>query len=314
MPVHRERPSLSVSRLSLDTPPGFNFWRTVFSHGWCVLPPFSMIAKERLLHRVLDLSDRTLVHCNMSASRGQVAVVAESREPLSPRQRSEIRRQLRTCLRMDENFAEFHAEARRHPEYRWIARSHAGRLLRTPTMFEDVVKMICTTNCTWALTTLMITNLVRNAGARLADGLSAFPEPAAIAAMTEREMRSSIKAGYRSPYLIELAQRVASGELAIESWRNSDLPTDLLFKEMRSVKGIGPYAAGNLLKLAGRYDELGLDSWVRAQFFKMHRNGRRVKDATINRHYAPLGKWRGLFFWMEMTKTWHDGQGEEALA
>jgi hypothetical protein len=31
-----------------------------------------------------------------------------------------------------------------------------------------------------------------------------------------------------------------------------------------------------------------------------------VKDSTIERHYAPYGKWRGLFFWLEMTRYWHD--------
>jgi len=31
-----------------------------------------------------------------------------------------------------------------------------------------------------------------------------------------------------------------------------------------------PYAAGNLLKLIGRYDYLGLDSWVRAQWTRLH--------------------------------------------
>ena len=106
--------------------------------------------------------------------------------------------------------------------------------------------------------------------------------------------------------MIELAERVATGNLDLEAWRTTDLPSGELFKHMRSIKGIGPYAAGNLMKLVGRYDYLGLDSWVRAQYYKVHHKGRKVKDSTIEKRYKRDGKWRGLFIWFEMTRYWHD--------
>jgi N-glycosylase/DNA lyase len=179
-------------------------------------------------------------------------------------------------------------------------------MLRSPTVFEDVVKMICTTNCTWALTTLMVTNLVNLLGRRLENGWCAFPQPRAIAEASEQMLRREVKAGYRAPYLLELASRVADGSLDPESWRTSDLPTDALFEEMRKVKGVGPYAAGNIMKLIGRYDYLGLDSWVRARYYDLHRKGRRVKDSTIEMEYRRYGRWRGLVFWLEMTRSWHE--------
>ncbi|HXX63810.1 MAG TPA: Fe-S cluster assembly protein HesB [Bacteroidota bacterium] len=230
----------------------------------------------------------------------------QSHTPLSARAKADLLAQVRSCLRLDEDFVEFHRQARRYPRYRWIARRGAGRLLRSPTVFEDAVKMICTTNCTWAQTTLIVSNLVNSIGSAHGPGQRAFPAPEAVASLSERLMRREIKAGYRAPYILELARRIASGSLEIESWRNTDAPTEQLFARMRSVKGIGPYAAGNLLKLAGRYDYLALDSWVRAQYFRLHHRGRRVKDATIEKAYAPLGRWRGLFFWLEMTRSWHN--------
>jgi hypothetical protein len=60
------------------------------------------------------------------------------------------------------------------------------------------------------------------------------------------------------------------------------------------------------MRLVGRYDYLGLDSWVRSKYYELHHNGRKVKDSTIERHYVQYGKWRGLFFWLEMTRYWHD--------
>src|SRR6267142_592359 len=79
---------------------------------------------------------------------------------------------------------------------------------------------------------------------------------AAMAAKSSEFYRDKIRAGYRSAYLKELAQRVASGELDVESWLTSDASLSDLMKEIKSVKGVGNYAAENLLKLIGRYDGL----------------------------------------------------------
>jgi 3-methyladenine DNA glycosylase/8-oxoguanine DNA glycosylase len=127
-----------------------------------------------------------------------------------------------------------------------------------------------------------------------------------MAGVTEKYLRTHVRAGYRSPYLLELATRVAGGDLKIERWRSSSLPSEELFNEVKTVKGMGNYAAGNILKLLGRYDYLGLDSWVRAKFYELHKRGRRVSDSAIEKHYASLGKWKGLFFWLEMTRQWYD--------
>jgi len=70
-----------------------------------------------------------------------------------------------------------------------------------------------------------------------------------------------------------LAERVASGEMDVESWLTSELPTDKLKREMKRVKGIGDYAAENLLKLVGRYDA-SVSIRGCAQFARKHNKGR----------------------------------------
>ena len=295
-------PVFTTLRISL--PQKFDFWATVQSHGWFDLPPFSRDPEKRTLDRLLRLPDESLAACRLASRNRSLHVRIASYAELNVAQRNEIRRQLRACLRLDEDFSAFHAEARRYSSYRWIAQTGSGRLLRAPTVFEDVVKMICTTNCTWALTRIMVGKIVQRYGESFSGGVSSFPTPAALAATTERELRRECTAGYRSPFLLELAERVASGNLRIEEWRTNDLPTDNLFREIRSVKGVGPYAAGNILKLLGRYDYLGLDSWVRVRYAELHARGRKVKDSTIERAYAKFGKWGGLFFWLEMTRGW----------
>ncbi len=291
--------------MTVRTPADFDFWRTAYSHGWCDLPPFTYDPSAHTLGRIFDSGRGRLLACTMKAAEGGITFHVSSRDPITTPERRIVLSQIRTCLRLNEDFGPFYAAARTHPNFRWIAASRAGRLLRAPTVFEDVVKMICTTNCTWALTRMMVTNLVGIAGQPAFGTSCAFPDAAAVAGLTERRLRADVKAGYRDPFLLELAERVASGKLNIEEWRTSPLPTDQLQKEIRQIKGVGPYAAENILKLLGRYDHLGLDSWVRGRFAELHCRGRRVKDSTIERHYKPYGTWRGLFFWLEMTRDWH---------
>jgi 3-methyladenine DNA glycosylase/8-oxoguanine DNA glycosylase len=299
------RVPMTTSTFTIPTPPNFNFWRTVYSHGWCVLPPFEIDKENRIFSRTFTLSSGINVVSAISGTDSKLVVRTQSDRSLTPEERNDVRSQVRHCFRLDEDYSEFFAEARKHAHYRWIPRLGAGRLLRAPTVFEDVVKMICTTNCTWGLTEIMVGNLTSKLGRRVGNGRYSFPTPAAIAGKSESFLRKQIKSGYRSPYLLELAGAVEAGKLDLESWRTSALPTEDLYRQVLTVKGIGAYAAGNILKLLGRYDYLGLDSWVRKKFSELHKSGRKTKDSTIEKYYKPFGKWKGLFFWLEMTRAWY---------
>ena len=300
----RDSDPMISDRFQFAVPPDFNFWRTVYSHGWCALPPFSIQKESRTFSRILSLENETLVECIMRDAGDRIAVLVRGESQLTGDQKVRIKHQLKVCLRLDEEMSEFYAEARRSPRFRWIPKAGAGRMLRSPTVFEDVVKMICTTNCSWSLTEAMVLNLTVQLGKSFEEGKYSFPTPEAIAEKSDAFLRKHIRSGYRSPYLLELAENVASGRFNLEAWRSSPAPTEELFKTVRSVKGMGDYAAGNILKLLGRYDYLGLDSWVRSRFYELHTKGRKVKDSTIEKHYAPFGKFRGLFFWLEMTRHW----------
>ena len=125
-----------------------------------------------------------------------------------------------------------------------------------------------------------------------------------MAARDESFYRTEIKAGYRSPYFVELAEAVAAGKSDPEAWLNSPLTGPELRKEMKKIKGVGDYAADNLLKLIGKYDGLALDSWLRSQFYKKHNKGKPCNDTRIERHYKKYGDWRGLVIWCDMTEKW----------
>ena len=116
---------------------------------------------------------------------------------------------------------------------------------------------------------------------------------------------NEVRAGYRSEYLKELADRVASGSLDVEGWFKSPLSTADLMKEMRGVKGVGPYAAENVFKFLGRYDGLALDSWTRAKvFIRSEIMDAKTTDKKIARYYSRFKEWRGLALWCDITRDW----------
>jgi 3-methyladenine DNA glycosylase/8-oxoguanine DNA glycosylase len=215
-------------------------------------------------------------------------------------------RDVRHILRLDDPLEEFYRITDIEERLWWVSASKAGRLLRSPTVFEDMVKTLCTTNCSWSLTKSMVTNLVETLGESGSGGVKAFPTPEALASVSENFYRDEIRSGYRSPYFLELAEAVAGGKIDPESWLTTDLPSDELKKEIKRVKGFGEYAADNLLKLLGRYDGLALDSWLRSQFYKKHNRERVCTDKKIERHYKKFGAWKGLAIWCDMTERWFD--------
>ncbi len=290
--------------ITIQAPSNFNFQRTVLSHGWCALLPFEFDKTDWTLVRVVDTGEPLSVTVKILAAKNGIAVSTPGR--LKKKAGEKIVRDVRHMFRLDDDLREFYRATSSEPDFAWIAREGAGRLLRSPTVFEDLVKMICTTNCSWALTEKMVSGLVNELGCESDDGRKSFPTAAAMARKPEKFFRDKIRAGYRSSYLRELARRVASGALDVESWLTTDLPTKELTNEIKSVKGAGNYAAENLLKLIGRYDGLALDSWTRAQFARARNHGRVASDKKIARFYARFDSWRGLALWCDLTRHWLD--------
>src|SRR5207249_1683109 len=248
--------------ITIKTPKNFNFRRTVLSHGWCVLPPFEFDRENWTLVRVLGTDKPITVKTSSADGAIKVAISRRVGAQVAHRTTRDVRR----MFRLDDDLSGFYQAVQAEPEFAWIANESAGRLLRSPTVFEDLIKMICTTNCSWALTEKMVHGLVNELGELSDDGRKSFPTAAAMADQPVKFFKDKIRAGYRAPYLHELSQRVASGALNVEDWLTVDLPLKDLLREMKSIKGVGNYSAENLLKLLGRYDGLALDSWTRAQF------------------------------------------------
>ncbi len=301
--LFRRKISFMTTKLILETPPDFNFKTAVYSHGWCELKPFEFDQENWRLSYVFTGEKPLAANIVETGSSIEIEVFDDE---MSDRTKTKILGDVRHILQFDEKLSDFYRLTKKEKRLAWVAKMSAGRLLRSPTVFEDLVKTICTTNCSWALTKNMTTNLVEKLGEKSAGGKRAFPTAEAMANASADFYRDEIRAGYRSNYFAELAEKVGSGKLNPETWLNSELPTKELKKEMKSVKGVGNYAAENLLKLVGRYDGLALDSWLRSQFYKKHNREIVCDDKEIEAFYEKFGDWRGLAIWCDMTEKWHD--------
>lgn len=291
--------------ITLIVPKDFNFWSTVWTSGWCGLTPFSFNEGKQTLTRVQMLASEKIVKATTTQDRrGQLVILAESHKMLDRADVEELENVVRMCLRVDEYVSSFYEMLEGYPRFNWIKEIGAGRSVRSPTVFEDVAKTICSTNCSWALTKAVSRRLCSKLGEHFSEDFYTFPAPQQMASKTEGFIKTEIKAGYRSPYLFELACKIVDGQLDVESWKNSPLDSATLKLEIMKIKGVGNYAADNILKLLGRYEFLALDSWFRKRFSKIHKEGETALDEEIEEFYAPFGRWKGLVFGLDMTKEY----------
>jgi N-glycosylase/DNA lyase len=276
-----------------------DLWRTIVSHGLASLPPNAIDEEARMLTTTLAPNGRPAATAHISAgSPGHARIEARRR----PGRR--LLERITHVLRLDEDLSPFYEQIAGDPDLAW-ASAGAGRLIRSPTVFEDVVKTVCTTNCAWSGTERMVSALVDHLGVPGPAG-NAFPTPEAMAEADDAFYRDVARAGYRGPYLRSLATSVAAGEVDLEVLGRAprqDLPDEEVELRLLALPGVGPYAAAHVMMLAGRYSRLVLDSWTRPKYARL--TGKRsVADRTIGRRFRPYGDYAGLAFWIYLTRDW----------
>jgi 3-methyladenine DNA glycosylase/8-oxoguanine DNA glycosylase len=290
-----------TSQFTLATPADFRFLPTVWSHGWCRLPPFTCADDPLWLGRTQKLYDGQIIHFEVREAKNGDDLLVYSPAPLTPEQQDEIGSVIACCLSFDHTLQPFHDLVRAHPAYSWIAEVGAGRMLRSPTVWEDLAKTLLTTNTTWAMTIGMVTRLAA-LGDPAPDGGNAFPTPEQIAGIDPDSLNQKVRAGYRGAYLHQLASEIASGQLDVEAWRDPALSSADVYKALKRIKGYGDYAAGAMMRLLGRFDQLGLDSVCRASYAQRYNGGVPASDKEIAVYYAPFGEWRGLVVWLDVMR------------
>lgn len=270
----------------------FHFIDVVMSHGWFYLPPFHWDAETGTLSRVELLSSGDLAVVALRATPDGVRLTAEAPAEAA----NELIRNARWMLALDEDFTGFHRLCAGHRGLERAALRGQGRILRGPTVWEDVVKTLFSVNTTWRQTVAMTENLVALCGEAGPGGRRAFPTPAAVAAVEPAELQQRCRVGYRAAPLHALAAALAEGSLDLETLKAPSLPDAEVEGRLRALRGIGPYAAANVMMLLGRYDHLPVDSWLRQTARDGWFGGAKVSDREIEARFEPFRPYRTLVY------------------
>jgi len=118
-----------------------DFARTIASHGVAELPPNRLDLEARVLETTLPIprGARTI---RLTERRGKLRIDALAGS-IGERARDALTTTVAHMFRFDENLFEFYKLVKEDGELSWCAVG-AGRMLRAPTVFEDMVKTNCT--------------------------------------------------------------------------------------------------------------------------------------------------------------------------
>ncbi len=307
----------AMAALSMRAPADFVLARDVCSYGYFMLAPNHWDAQTRVLRRVLSLREGTVNSRPVAvqiAQHGKSLRITLSRT-VSAAERELVRTQVARMLRLDESaqrIAAFHA---RDPRFK---KSGRGRLLRSPTLFEDVIKTVTSCNVQWPGTISMNRRLCEVLGSPVKlEGLTlhAFPTAAQMAKARPTTLRSRCRVGYRDERLVELARlfTLAPAKGGVDqAWMQNPATSDEhLFKYLVKLPGIGPYAAANIMQLLGRYARLPLDT-------EAARHGREVLGfkgsaasvlRKVREHFQPFGEDAFRSYWFEMWTMYEATRG-----
>lgn len=289
------------TRLNIGAPSDYRLARDVCSYGYFRLAPDRWDVDSQSLRTTFDLDDGPARAHIVEHDRGKLRIWFD--RSLSHAEQRTARAYIRRMLRLNESqedIAAFHSV-----DPRWKS-SGRGRIFRSPTLFQDMVRTITSCNVTWKST--------QNMNRRLCDVLGragAFPRPLRLARARAGTLRGRCRVGYRDRRLIELARLFASGQIDEQWLEDPEHPDEQVYRFLLKLPGIGPYAASNIMQLLGRYSRLAVDT-------ELMRHGREVLGfagteseviAQLQAHYEPFGKHRFRSYWFEMWTAYEAKHG-----
>lgn len=134
-------------KLTLPAPPDFSFLETLSAHGWRRLLPFVWNDDTATLTRVEEMPNGEVATLQLRETDDGVTLETDKDTDAD-----EMTQRVRRMLQMDVPIENFHAYCATIPSLTEIAACRKGRMLRAPTLWEDVVKVVCEVRgqvCQW---------------------------------------------------------------------------------------------------------------------------------------------------------------------
>ena len=278
---------ISRFRLQADY---FDLDLLVHSHGWANLVPFEWDDNRKVLSRYEHL-DGKVIRLEVKQASGGASVSCASNVALTPKDKKVLRQRSSYMLGFDIELDEFIQRAKSlNRRIHHFARSGGARMLRSSTLFEDVVKTLFTTNASWAFTKQMCQRLVAESACQ-AGNSSFFPSPQMVRSLGLGVLTKKCRLGYRAQYLQNITDAFTQDSQALENGS----PREVV-ERLSQVKGLGPYCANHIAILLGEYSRIPVDSEVRSYCKEV---GLSYKEERILKHYSAWHPFEFLAFRME---------------
>lgn len=298
------------SRLTIRVPGDYVLRRDVCSYGYFLLAPNHWDPVAETFRTTMELGGgaATVVVGQRASGVAGSALSVRCDRTLDRGEQRELRARLARMFNLNEDESVVRAFHKVDPRWR---KSGRARLMRSPTLFEDVVKTVTSCNVSWPNTINMNRNFCEVLGRTSASGFSAFPTAKKMARTRAGTLRGRCRVGYRDRRLIDLATMFVRGEID-EAWLTSrETSDDEAFAFLLTLPGIGPYAAGNIMQLIGRYSRLALDTesvrHARSVLGMRGEPGAIMK--RLAKHYEPFGEHRFRSYWFELWADYERKRG-----
>ncbi|XP_021298487.1 uncharacterized protein LOC110427320 [Herrania umbratica] len=331
----------------------FNLEKAVCSHGLFMMAPNQWDPISRSLSRPLRLLDHhsppLTVQVRISQpSASTLHLCVYGTRCLSPQHRHSLLNQVSRMLRLSEEEESKVREFRKivealHGEEEAAAeclRSFSGRVFRSPTLFEDMVKCILLCNCQFSRTLSMAKALCELqfetqhpfSESKFAEakadhsesdlqpsqeldephaykGMGSFPSPEELANLDESFLAKRCNLGYRANRILKLAQGIVQGSIQLmqleEGCKEISLSSyNKLTEQLRQIDGFGPFTCANVLMCMGFYHVIPADSETIRHLKQVH--SKRSTMKTVGRDveviYAKYAPFQFLAYWAEL---WH---------
>lgn len=157
--------------------------------------------------------------------------------------------------------------------------------------FETLISFIISANNNIPRIRGIVERLCSLAGRPIGEGIYAFPEPEALARLSEAELRA-IGAGYRAPFILGSARRVAEG---FELEPLGRIPLAEARKALCSLPGVGPKVADCIALFSlGQVAAFPMDVWMKRAVKAMLFGGREATAKELEKAIADLGEEAGI--------------------
>ena len=158
---------------------------------------------------------------------------------------AEARRQAEWMLGIDQELSAFYGLARDDEQMWAVVKLMRGlHIPRTATTYEALILAILGQQISTHIARMLRTLLIETFGRSIECGgptYYAFPRPEVVAAAGIDGLRRIKFSGRKSEYIVDIASKVASGELELEGLRGR--PAEEVVERLTALRGIGPWTA-----------------------------------------------------------------------